>query len=67
MKIPLGAFLDIQRAFDRTSFGSIAKASNQYGVECTICRWISFMLVSRSITFLIHPPQLSDNPTSGII
>jgi hypothetical protein len=48
-QIALGAFLDIEEAFDRTSFEAIAKAANWHGVKPTICTWINFMLESRSM------------------
>jgi hypothetical protein len=37
-EIALGAFLEIEGAFDRTSIGAIVKAANRHGVEPTICR-----------------------------
>jgi hypothetical protein len=37
-EIALGAFLDIEGAFDRTTFAAIAKAAEWHGVEPTIGR-----------------------------
>jgi hypothetical protein len=37
-EIALEAFLDIEGAFDRTSFAVITEAAEQHGVESTIIR-----------------------------
>jgi hypothetical protein len=37
----LGAFLDTEGAFDRTSFDTIKQAAAKHGIEPAICRWIS--------------------------
>jgi hypothetical protein len=47
--IALGAFLDIEGAFDRTSFDIIKQAAERHGIEPTIFRWICAMLESRNI------------------
>jgi hypothetical protein len=49
-EVTLGAFLDIEEAFDSTSFDIITKAAKQHGLGDTICRWIGYMLGSRKIT-----------------
>jgi hypothetical protein len=38
--ITLGAFLDTEGAFDRTSFDIIQQAAERHGTDPTICRWI---------------------------
>jgi hypothetical protein len=43
-KITLGAFIDIEGAFDNTSFHAITTAVRERGVDETCCRWISSML-----------------------
>jgi hypothetical protein len=48
-EIALAAFLDIEGAFDRTSFEVITQAGERHGTESTICRWICSMLESRNI------------------
>jgi hypothetical protein len=48
-EIVLGAFLDIEGAFDNTSFIAIATAARQRGLEETCCRWIGSMLESRFV------------------
>ena len=47
--IALGAFLDIEGAFDRTSLDVIKQAAERHGIEPAICRWINAMLESRII------------------
>jgi hypothetical protein len=49
-KLALAAFLDLEEAFDRTSFDVITQAAERHGTEPTICRWIRSMLESRNIT-----------------
>jgi hypothetical protein len=47
--LTLGAFLDIEGAFDRTSYDRIKQAVERHGTEPTVCRWICAMLKSRNI------------------
>jgi hypothetical protein len=49
-EVTLGAFLDIEGAFDSTSFDTITKAAKRHGLGDTISRWIGSMLGSRKIT-----------------
>jgi hypothetical protein len=49
-EIALGAFLDIQGAFERTSFNTIIQAAGRNGIEPALCRWICAMLESRNIS-----------------
>jgi hypothetical protein len=37
-EITLGAFLDIEAAYDRTSFDVIAQAAGRHSIESNICR-----------------------------
>lgn len=39
-EIALAIFLDIEGAFDKTSFDSMMLATDNRGVESTICNWI---------------------------
>jgi hypothetical protein len=48
-EVTLGAFLDIEEAFDSTSYSNIIEAAKGHELEDTICRWISFMLGKRKI------------------
>ena len=47
-EIALGAFLDIEGAFDNTSFSSMIHAAENKGIEPTVCRWIKSMLLERT-------------------
>ena len=48
-EVLLGAFLDIEGAFDNTSFTAITRATRNIGLDETCCRWIDSMLKSRVI------------------
>jgi hypothetical protein len=45
----LGVFLDVEGAFDNTSFDSMDDAASDHSVCSTINRWIDFMLRSRCV------------------
>jgi hypothetical protein len=45
----LGGFLDIEGAFDRTSFETIIQDAGIHGFEPAICKWICAMLENRNI------------------
>jgi hypothetical protein len=47
--ITFGAFLDIEGAFDRTSFNTIKQATVRHGIDPTISRWMTAMLGSTNI------------------
>ena len=50
----MGAFLDIEGAFDNTSFNAITTAVREHGLEETCCRWIESTLENRLVrTFLM--------------
>ena len=49
-----GAFLDIEGAFNNTSFNAITMAARELGLEETCCRWIGSILEGRLVrTFLM--------------
>ena len=48
-EIALGAFLDIEGAFDSTSFNAIITAARERGLEESRCRWIGSMLEIRLV------------------
>jgi hypothetical protein len=56
--IALGAFLDIQEAFDRTSFNTINQAAKRHGNKPAICRWICAMLDSRNTCIILSGETL---------
>lgn len=45
----IGAFLDIEGAFDNTTFETMILAVKKHGIDNTCCRWIETMLKTRSI------------------
>jgi hypothetical protein len=64
-EVTLGAFLDIEGAFDITSFDIITKAAKGHGLEDTICRWIGSMLGNRKITATLAGGTLEGSVTRG--
>jgi hypothetical protein len=63
--IALGAFLDIEGAFDRTSFDTIKQAAERHGIEPAICRWICAMLDSRKVTATMSGETLKASAARG--
>jgi hypothetical protein len=63
--IALGAFLDIEGAFDRTSFNTIKQAAERHGIEPAVCRWICVMLESRNISATLSGETLGVNAAGG--
>jgi hypothetical protein len=63
--IALGAFLDIEGAFDRTSFNIIKQAAERHGTEPAICRWICAMLESRKISVTLSGKTLGASVARG--
>jgi hypothetical protein len=62
-EIALGAFLDIEGAFDSTSFSAITTAARELGLEETCCRWIRSMLEGR----LVHISLMGSNLTAQVV
>jgi hypothetical protein len=62
-EIALGAFLDIEGAFDNTSFNAIMTAARERGLEETCCRWIGSMLESR----LVHTSLMGSSLTAKVV
>jgi hypothetical protein len=70
--IALGAFLDIEGAFDRTSFDTIKQAAERYYIEPAVCRWICAMLESRNISATLSGESLGASaaracPQGGVL
>ena len=63
MEIALGAFLDIEGAFDNTSFDAIITAASERGLEETCCRWIRSMLEGR----LVHTSLMGSSLTAKVV
>jgi hypothetical protein len=62
-EIALGAFLDIEGAFDNTSFSAITTAARECGLEETCCKWVRSMLESR----LIHTSLMGSSLTAKVV
>jgi hypothetical protein len=58
-----GAFLDIEGAFDNTSFHAIVEAARERGLEETWCRWIGSMLDST----LVHTSLMGSSLTAKVV
>jgi hypothetical protein len=63
--IAVGAFLDIEGAFDRTSFDIIKQAAERHGIEPAICRWICAMMDSRNVTATMSGETLKASAARG--
>jgi hypothetical protein len=63
--IALEAFLDIEEAFDRTSFDIIKQAAERHGIKPTVCRWICAMLDSRNISAILSGETLRASAARG--
>jgi hypothetical protein len=59
----LGAFLNIEGAFNNISFHVIITAARERGLEETCCRWVGSMLESR----LVHTSLMGSNMTDTVI
>jgi hypothetical protein len=64
-EIALGAFLDIEGAFDRKSFEVIIKAAEQHGLGHVICWWVGSMLGSGQITAKLAGEDLQGLSAGG--
>jgi hypothetical protein len=58
----VGAFLDIERAFDSTSFHAIIMVARERGLKETCCRWVGSMLERR----LVHTSLMSSSLTAKV-
>jgi hypothetical protein len=61
----LGAFLDIEGAFDNTSFNAMVEAARERGLEETCCRWIRSMLDSRLVHAFFTGSSLAARVAGG--
>jgi retron-type reverse transcriptase len=64
-EIVFGAFMDIEGAFDNTSFHAITTAAREQGIEETCCRWISSMLESRLVHTSLTGSRLTAKVAGG--
>jgi hypothetical protein len=63
----LGAFLDIEGAFDSTLFDIVTKAAKRHGLEDMIYCWIGSMLCSRKITATLAGEMLEGSVARGCL
>jgi len=61
--IALGAILDIEGAFDNTSFNAITMAARERRLEETCCRWVRSMLESRPV----HTSLMGSSLTARVV
>jgi hypothetical protein len=62
-EIALGAFLDIEGAFDNASFNAITMPARECGLEETFCRWVRLVLESR----LIHTSLMRSSLPAKVV
>jgi hypothetical protein len=65
--IALGAFLNIQGAFDRTSIYIIQQPAERRGIEPPVWRWICAMLQSRNISATLSGETLGATAARGCL
>jgi hypothetical protein len=65
-EVTLGAFLDIERASDSTSFDITTNGAKRHGLADTISRWIGSMLGSRKITVTLAGITLEGSMARGV-
>ncbi|KAL1447090.1 hypothetical protein WDU94_000567 [Cyamophila willieti] len=61
----LAAFLDIEGAFDNTSFESMVQAARRRGIDDTCCRWLNVMLNGRNIKINLFGESMNAVITKG--
>jgi hypothetical protein len=64
-EIVLGAFLDIEGAFDNTYLNAIITAARERGLEETCCRWVRSVLESRLVHTTLMGSSLTDRVVGG--
>ena len=64
-EIGIVALLDIEGAFDNTSFDVIVKAATRFNVNPLLIRWIFNMLSNRTIKASLHNEHVYVRPTQG--
>jgi hypothetical protein len=67
MHIALGAFLDVEGAFDRTSFDITKRAGESHVIEAAVCRCICGMLESRDIGATLSGETLGATVARGCL
>jgi hypothetical protein len=65
-KIALGAFLDIEGAFNITSFNAVITISREQWLEETCSRWVRSMLESRLVNTSLTDSNLYTLPSETV-
>jgi Reverse transcriptase (RNA-dependent DNA polymerase) len=71
-KSALGVFLDIEGAFDNTTFETIGSAAEEHSVQPTLNRWVDVILRTRIIYVvlrgeIVHMSVASGCPQGGVL
>jgi hypothetical protein len=61
----MGSFLDIECAFDNTSFLAMNKCCGEHGVNPTSTRWIDALLGQRIVTAIIRGENITMKVRKG--
>ena len=63
--VALAVFIDIEGAFDNTSYEAISAAANEMGINEISLRWIKAMLKSRVVKSRVEGSKIRIKPTRG--
>ena len=63
----LGAFLNIEGAFDSTSFDIITNEAKRHGHGATMCQWTGSILSGRKITAVFAAENLEGSVARGCV
>jgi ribonuclease HI len=61
----LGAFIDIEGAFNNISYNAIVNSAKSFNISSTLIQWILKMLKSRIVTASLHDVTVRVNATRG--
>ena len=64
-EVALGVFLDIEGAFDNTSFTYITQQAEKHGISSSLTRWIGHMLSSREVSARLFDETVTIKTTRG--
>jgi hypothetical protein len=64
-EIGIAAFLDIEGAFDNTSFEVIRRSANRFGIDQHLITWINNMLSERNVKTSLFNNEIFIRPTQG--
>lgn len=64
-EVAIGAFLDIQGAFDNTETRAVMRASRTHGLPEVVCRWTEALLTHREVRLSLHGESVELKATRG--